>query len=119
MALYNEKIGEMPADSLIASTMVRQITQSVTVVSGAGALKRGTVLSLGEDGKASVLADDMEASCILCDDVDATDADAVAEVYVSGCFHKQALIVSDGYALTAANIQELRNGGIYIENMME
>lgn len=39
-------------------------------------------------------------------------------MYVSGQFNKNALTTKADYKLTAADIQALRNGGIYIENAM-
>ena len=119
MALYNEKIGEMKQDNLFASIDVRALTNAVTIAAGEGALKRGTVLSLGTDGKCKVIsaATGLTPYGILCDDVDAT-SEAVAEVYVSGVFNKHALIVASGYTLTDADITALRNGGIYLENSM-
>lgn len=116
MALYNEKIGEMKQDNLFASVDVRALTNGVTIAAGEGELKRGTVLSLGTDGKCKVISatSGLTPYGILCDDVDAT-SEAVAEVYVSGVFNKNALIVKSGYTLTAADITALRNGGIYLE----
>lgn len=109
---YNEKIGELSRDNLIVSTDAPLIVQTITIPSGTGALKRGTVV----DATGKVLTTNLTPFGVLCDDVDATSAQVVAEVYVSGCFNKNALIVADGYTLTAENIQALRNGGIFVEN---
>lgn len=119
MAKYNEKIGEMKQDNLFASVDIKALTNSVTIAAGEGVLKRGTVLSLGTDGKCKVIsaATGLTPYGILCDDVDAT-SQAVAEVYVSGVFNKNALTVKSGYTLTAADITALRNGGIYLETSM-
>ena len=117
MALYNEKIGEMIPDTLIVSTHIRQITQTVTVAAGQGVLKRGTVVAL-DGGEAKIMSSGLTPHGILCNDVDATGA-AAAEVYVAGCFNKGALIVADGYTLADADIKALRDGGIYLENIME
>ena len=116
MAIYNEKIGEMTPDNLIADVHVKQIVVSATVAANAGELKRGTVVALS-DGKLTAMTTGKTPYGILCDDVDAT-SEAVAEVYVSGVFNKHALIVKSGYTLTAADITALRNGGIYLENSM-
>ena len=119
MAKYNEKIGECKADNLIANLNVKQITQSATIKSGAGELARGTLLGLGADGKCVKFGTTtgLTAYGILCDAVDATGADAVAEIYVAGVFNKNALIL-DG-ELAAADIQALRNGGIFLENSVQ
>lgn len=117
MALYNEKIGEMKQDNLFASVDVKAIPQSVVIAAGEGVLERGTVLSMGTDGKCKVASatTGLTPYGILSDAVDAT-SEAVAEVYVSGVFNKNALKVKSGYTLTAADITALRNGGIYLEN---
>ena len=110
MALYTEKIGELSHDNLIANLNVKQVVQSITVASGT--LKRGTVV----DATGKPLTTDLIPHGILCDDVDASAGAVVAEVYVAGCFNKNALIVADGYTLTAENIKALRDGGIFVEN---
>lgn len=117
MAQYNEKIGEMQFDNLIASANMRQIRRSVTIAAGQGILKRGTVVAL-DGNKAKIMASGLTPHGILCDTVDAT-AEEVAEVYVTGCFNKAALIVAGGYTLTDADIKNLRYGGIYVENIVD
>ena len=120
MAKYFEKIGEMVQDNLIANTAVKLITASAVIVSGAGELKRGTVLGINAGGKLAVLGGEgLTAHAILCDDVDATSAEAVAEVYLTGCFNANALIVADDYTITAEDIEALRNGGIFLENSVK
>ena len=71
------------------------------------------------DGKLSVMAEGATPYGIMCDTVKVGDADEVVEVYLTGCFNKGALIVADGYELTADDIQALRNGGIFVENVVE
>lgn len=114
MALYNEVIGESTPDKLFANFNIPVHTQSVTLTAGQGVLKRGTVLTA--DGK--IMASGLTPYGILCDDVD-TATETVAEVYVSGCCNKGALIVADGYELAAADVLALRNGGIYVENIVD
>lgn len=108
--LYNEKIGELAQDNLVANVDVKQIVHSVSIPSGV--LKRGTVV----DATGKILNTGITPYGILCDDVDASAGATVAEVYVAGAFNKGALIVADGYTLTAENIQALRDGGIFVEN---
>ena len=115
MAKYFEKLGEMVADNLIANTDVKAITASGTIASGAGVLVRGTVVATDSNGKLVAMASGKTPYAVLCDDVDATEADAVAEVYLTGRFNKNALVVAEGYTLTAADINTLRNGGIFVE----
>ena len=118
MALYNEEIGTCVPDNLIADIGIRTRAESVTVAAGQGKLARGTVVAL-DGSEAKIMATGLTPHGVLCDDVDATDATAVAEVYVTGCFNKAALIVADAYELTAADVQTLRNGGIFVENVVK
>lgn len=118
MANYYEKLGEMTPDNLIASIHVKHHTASGTIGAGAGEVKRGTVMAL-TGGKLSVMTEGATPYGIMCDTVKVGAADEVVEVYLTGCFNKGALIVADGYELTANDIQALRNGGIFVENVVE
>lgn len=118
MATYNEKIGAVAYDNLIADTHVKQITASGTIAANAGAFKRGTVMALA-DGKLAALTSGATPYGILFDDVTVGAEAEVVEVYLTGKFNKAALHVADGYALTDADIQALRNGGIFVENVVE
>ena len=78
-----------------------------------------TVLGIDSAGKLGVLGDTgLTAYGILCDDIDAT-AEVVAEVYLTGQFNTNALIVKESYTMTTTDIQALRNGGIFLENSMK
>lgn len=122
MAKYFEKLGEMVPDNLVAGNTIAIHTVSGVIAAGEGKLVRGTVLAAGADGKLKQLAAGSSAASevafgILCDDVDAT-SEAAAEVYVCGQFNKNALITKEKYALSVADIAALRNGGIFIENVV-
>lgn len=113
MANRVENLGEMSYDNLFARADVDAITGSGIVASGA-VLARGTVVAL--DGEKLVaMTTGKTPYGILTDAVDASAADTVAEVYLSGYFNKNALKVADGYELTATDIQALRTNGIYVE----
>lgn len=119
MAMYIETLGAFAPDNLIAGNDVKIITGAGTIVSGSGLLKRGTVLGIDNTGKLGVLGNSgLTAYGILCDDVDAT-AEVVAEVYLTGQFNKNALIVKESYTMTNADIQALRNGGIFLETSVQ
>ena len=102
-------------DNLIADDKHTLATGTVTVKSGEGALVRGSVLMRDSNNK-FVLADTSAgtAEVILADDVDATSADTVANVYVSGDFREEHLAVASGYTLAEADKVALKNAGIYI-----
>ena len=108
-------------DNLIAENIHPLATGTVTVLSGEGRLSRGSVLMRNSNNK-FVLADEESgtplgtAEVILADEVDATSADAVANVYISGDFNTDALIVASGYTLSEADRVSLKNAGVYIVN---
>lgn len=123
---YIETLGACEYDNLIAGNTIPTHTATGTIASGQGKLTRGTVLALSTGtsgtGKLVILgtsagaSETLTAYGILCDEVDATSADAVGEIYVTGQFNTDRLIVKSEYTMTAADIQALRDGGIYIEN---
>lgn len=102
-------------DGLIVDHGHTAATGTVTVLSGEGKLKRGSVLMRDANDK-FVLANTSAgtAEVILADDIDATSADTVAEVYVSGDFKADKLIVKAGYTLSEDDKVALKNSGIYI-----
>lgn len=123
MAIYNEKIGEMTRDNLFADIYVKQIVSSGVIAAGQGKLARGTILALDvASNKLAIMGTEGENLIpygVLCDAVDATAEDAVCELYMTGKFNKSALIVKEGYTLTAEDISMLRNAGIFMENTVK
>lgn len=123
---YIETLGACEYDNLIAGNTIPTHTATGTIASGQGKLTRGTVLALSTGtsgtGKLVILGttagsnETLTAYGILCDEVDATSADAVGEIYVTGQFNTERLIVKESYSMTTADVQALRDGGIYIEN---
>lgn len=117
-----KKAGSIGQDNLIAKLFPPAEPFGVKVEAGQGQLKRGTVLSLGEDGTYTVLAEATtgKANCVLADDVDASGETAVTAVaYRTGHLNSKALIVAEGYTLTQADKEELRKGGILLSEMMD
>ena len=115
----NEVIGTMTYDGLIVSN--EPVADVVTIkLAATGALVRGTVVT-GTAGAAlapvAAALDASKATYILADDVDATSGAAVGVAYRTGHFNIKALIVADGYTLTAADKEELRKGGILLSEM--
>lgn len=114
------KVGECGQDNLIARLFPKALTTAVKIAAGAGALKRGTILSAKDDGTYEVMKSGGTPAYILVTDVDASGAEPVAAaVYRSGNFNPNAVIVADGYALTAADKDTLRKYDIVFTNMME
>lgn len=114
------KVGECSQDNLIARLYPRALTTAVKIAAGAGVLKRGTVLAVNADGNCETMKAGSTPSYILVTDVDASGAEPVAAAaYRSGNFNPNAVIVADGYALTAADKDTLRKYDIVFTNMME
>jgi len=105
-------------DGLIGGDYPR-VCQPVTIASGAGVLKRGTVLGkITASGKsvksASASADGSQVpDTILAQDVDATSADIAATAYASGEFVESALILGTGHTLDSIR-DGLRDKNIYL-----
>ena len=114
------KVGERGQDNLIARLFPRALTTAVKIAAGAGKLERGTVLSRKEDGTCEVMAAGGSPAYILVEPVDASGTEAVPAVaYHSGNFNPNAVIVAEGYTLTAADKDALRKYDIMFTNMME
>lgn len=128
------KVDECGQDNLIARLFPRALTMGIKIAAGEGLLKRGTILSVNEsgayvvcgksvttgEGDTAVTTTYSNPGAILADDVDASgDADVTAVAYRSGNFNPNAVIVADGYTLTAADKDTLRKYDIVFTNMME
>ena len=113
-------VGSTTSEMLIIGTKPPTDVCHVTIAAGQGALKKGTVLAEDKDGKCAIAGTEgYTPAYILAEDSDdATDTEIVAAAYRCGDFNKGALIVKDGYELTSADITALRNGGIYLGNVM-
>lgn len=121
----NKKIGEMEFDGLV-SDMNPAIKIAGGTIAGAAAatsMERGTVLAKStKTGKLSVLGtesasgDTLTPDCILCDPISLeANADATVPVYVTGCFDIGKVKVADGYTITEADKDKLRERGIFFK----
>ncbi len=114
------KVGERGQDNLIAGLFPRALTTGVQIAAGAGNLERGTVLSRREDGTCEVMAAGGAPAYVLAAPVDASGTKAAAAAaYRSGNFNPHAVIVGEGYTLTAADKDALRKYDIVFTDMME
>lgn len=121
MADYGATITTESAMSQLVAGNFRAMKTGV-VASGAGALSRGTVLSMNADGKWVQLEpeaiDGTEiARGILAEDVDATAADVSAQIYLVGEYRLADLIwpgtITDPQKATA--ILNLQDRGIVVK----
>lgn len=108
------RIGKCEADNLIAK--IFPPTDSFLVeLKTPGEYKRGTVLSLEEDGSYEVLGKGAgKANCVIAED--AMDGDETAVAYRSGHFNRQALICGEGHILTTEEENDLRLAGIFLSD---
>lgn len=120
MKELNENVGSVEYDELINSGTPELDVCSVTVKALAAetVLKRGTVLAVADE-KAEVLGSGSgTASYILADDtpVGTTDTNVVA--YRAGHFNRNKLTVAEGYTLTSADEDALRQRGIILDTAL-
>lgn len=104
------------ADNLFAGNVMPVITDSVTLKGGSVYL-RGMVVGLDGTGKASIVdstkADGTESPYgIVTDNIDATDGDVSAVLYLTGEFNADALIFKDTDTIEKFKTK-LRNIGIF------
>ena len=115
------KVGEVDQDNLIAKLFPPAETFGIKVAGGEGVLKRGTVMALsGTDYVVLDAEATGKANCVLSDPVDASGESPVTAVaYRTGHLNRKALIVAEGYTMTAADEEELRKGGILLSDMLD
>lgn len=92
----------------------------VKALQSAATYKRGTVLGRNNAGNVIILDaaaqnDTNTAEYILAKDTEIGTSDTVAEVYRSGDFVEDYLIVAQGYTLTEADRRNLKKVGIYLQ----
>lgn len=107
-------------DNLIADNAQPIHKGTVTVKSGEGELKRGSVLTKDSSGKYVITASTLRVGgylpeVVLAADVDATSADTVGEVYTSGDLKEEALIVDEHHTLSDDDKADLKRNGIYVK----
>ena len=114
------KVGEVGQDNLIAKLFPPAETFGIKVAGGEGVLKRGTVMALsGTDYVVLDAEATGKANCVLSDPVDASGESPVTAVaYRTGHLNRKALIVAEGYTMTAADEEELRKGGFLLSDML-
>lgn len=127
MSNLNRKLGEMNYDGLISSTNPSVLIdgKKIRTTGSEATYKRGTVFAKSnKDNKLVVLGtaaadgETLKADCILCDDITVdAGADAIATVYIAGCFNTNKITVADGYTMTEADRDILRMYGIIFRAM--
>ena len=115
MARLDHLVGTADYNDIVASATPTPHVQTVQLAASQGVLERGSLLVGpvgGEFKLCSASAASGETGFVLAEDVDTGTGDAVeATVYTTGHFRRDAL-VTNGYTLTAKDIDALRGIGI-------
>lgn len=121
MKELRNKLGEMEYDGLVAglNPPVRVDGGTIGKLAEAAVYKRGTLLGKAEDtGLLSLYGGTGTPDCILCDDTEiGADADVTTAVYKAGCFDLEKLTVAEGYTVTEADKDKLRERGIVFKSV--
>lgn len=121
MKELRNKLGEMEYDGLVAglNPPVRVDGGTIGKLTEAAVLKRGTLLGKAEDtGPLSLYGGTGTPDCILCDDTEiGADEDVTTAVYKAGCFDLEKLTVAEGYTVTGADKDKLRERGIVFKSV--
>jgi len=116
MRELSKKLGEMEYDGLITGLNPPERVDggAIAKLTTAATYKRGTLLGKAEDtGLLSLYGGTGTPDCILCDDTEiGTEEDVIVAVYKAGCFNPDRLIVAEGYTITEADKDKLRERGI-------
>ena len=122
--LINMEFSKSEMDELIGGAYPHVLTGGVIIASGAGVLKRGTVLgqetASGKYKTADSTKDDgsQVGSAVLMHDVDATSTDVKTEAYISGMFNKEKLIFG-GSDDASKQENNLRIHNIYMTTLLK
>ncbi len=88
--------------------------------------KRGTVLAKSAQtgqlyilGSTAAEGDALTPDCILCDDTKIGATAQTAAVYLAGCFNPGKLTMAEGYTLSEADRDKLRERGIWLKAVAE
>lgn len=117
----DETIGAVGFDNLINGAYPPAEVFSVKVKQGQGVLLRGSLLAAGDDGMELIGESTTgKANAVLAEDVDTGSEEAVVAVaYRTGHFNGNALIVDEGYEITAEDKEALRTAGILLSDAVE
>lgn len=125
MKRLDEEVAGVEYENFVNATKPERDTFHVNVRAGQGVLRRRSALALSAGGAAGMAllgtdaaeGETLTANCILAEDVDTgTSGTATAIAYRTGHFNRNALICKEGYTLTAADEEELRKGGIFLDD---
>lgn len=117
-------VGEMEYDGLIADLNPAAVVGGGTLAALAAEAdyKRGAVLAKSAQtgqlyilGSTAAEGDTLTPDCILCDKTKIGTTAQTTAVYLAGCFNPDKLAMADGYTLTEADKDKLRERGIFLK----
>ena len=125
----DENLGSVAFDNLVNQNTPEADVFSVPMRAGLGVVTRGTVLVLssGTGGDAAMVIlgtapgvdETLAANCILAQDIDTgaiAGAAVTALAYRTGHFNRNKLTVKVAYTLTETDEENLRKGGILLDD---
>lgn len=132
MSRLDENLGAVGFDNLISQNTPEADAFSVPMRAGLGVVTRGTVLALssgtGGDAAMAILGttaitnETLTANCVLAQDIDtgsSAGAAVTALAYRTGHFNRNKLTVKAAYTMTAIDKENLRKGGILLDDAVE
>ena len=120
MSRLDENLGAVGFDNLIHGTTPGAEVFSVELAAGQGKLERGTLLAAADGGMVKISATTTgKANAVLAEAADTTDGAVRGIAYRTGHFNANALIVADGYEITAADKEALRGVGILVSDAVK
>ena len=122
-------VGQMEYDSIFAGLNPPPLVGGGTLagLEATAIYKRGTVLAKsGQSSQLYILGstaaegDTLTPDCVLCEDTEiSANMPTPAAVYWGGCFNPDRLTVAEGYTLTGADKDKLRERGIILKAVAE
>lgn len=120
MIRHDEVIAKVTPDNLIHDSHPGAEVFSVQLAAGQGVLERGTLLATASGGMVMIDSSTTgKANAVLAEPVDTTEGATYGIAYRTGHFNANSLIVGNGYEITAADKEALRDVGILLSDAVE
>ena len=121
MNRLDKTIGSAEFENLFNSAYPPADVFGVELAAGQGILERGTLLATADGGMVKISADTTgKANAVLAEEIDTGSGEAVyGQAYRTGNFNANALIVAEGYEITAADKEALRVAGILVSDAVK
>ena len=120
MSRLDKTIGSAGFDNLFNSVYPPADVFGVELAAGQGVLERGTLLATASGGMVMIDSSTTgKANAVLAEPVDTTEGATYGIAYRTGHFNANSLIVGNGYEITAADKEALREVGILLSDAVE